>query len=202
MEFATSNVNASTVAIVKSFSRDLPICNPPLRGRLLFLRQSIRTRMQIMRPIRSLCAFAIVALVTLLLAGCFGETKNIFPPRASIQQITVQADGSWRVQLRLQNYSNVSTTFGTVDAKIEMAGNPAGSVSASPAMRIGPESADVIDVSLVPAPAAAQAIAAAHAGNLRYRIAGRITTTDPQGDYQYTFESVLSPVPGLNGVLR
>jgi hypothetical protein len=193
MEFATSNVNASTVAIVKSFSRDLPICNPPLRGRLLFLRQSIRTRMQIMRPIRSLCAFAIVALVTLVLAGCFGETKNIFPPRASIQQITVQADGSWRVQLRLQNYSNVS---------IEMAGNPAGSVSASPAMRIGPESADVIDVSLVPAPAAAQAIAAAHAGNLRYRIAGRITTTDPQGDYQYTFESVLSPVPGLNGVLR
>jgi len=152
-----------------------------------------------MRLVRSLCAAAALALV---LGGCAGETKNIFPPRASIQQLTLQADGSWKVQLRLQNYSNISTTFGTVDAKIEIAGAAAGSVSAAPALRIGPESADMIETSLTPSPAAAQAVAALHAGNLRYKLAGRITTTDPVGDYQYAFESVLSPVPGLNGVLR
>ncbi len=145
-------------------------------------------------------AFAILLLV---LVGCSSSpVRNIFPPRASIQQVTVQADGSWKLQLRLQNYSNVSTTFATVDAKIELAGTAGGSLSAAPAIRIGPESADIVEVGLKPSPAAAQALAALHTGNIRYKLAGRITTSDPKGDYPYTFESVLSPVPGLNGVLR
>jgi len=146
---------------------------------------------------------SIVGFVAFALAGCFGgQTKNIFPPRASIQQLAVQADGSWKIELRLQNYSNVSTTFGTIDGKIELAGNPAGNVGASPALRIGPESADLIETSLTPTPATAQAVSSLQTGNLHYRLTGRITTTDPVGDYPYTFEGVLSPVPGLNGVLR
>ena len=153
-----------------------------------------------MRPVRTCWPVAILMLV---LTGCAGgPTRNIFPPRASIQQLAVQAGGNWKLQLRLQNYSNVSTTFSTVDAKIEIAGNAAGSVSASPAIRIGPESADVVEVSLKPSPAAAQAVASLRAGNLRYKLAGRIVTSDPQGDHDYTFEGVLSPVAGLVGVLR
>jgi len=144
-----------------------------------------------------------LAVLLLALAGCFGgPTRNIFPPRASIQQLTLQADGSWKLQLRLQNYSNVSTTFATVDAKIELAGNTAGSVSAAPAIRIGPESADIVEVGLKPSPAAAQAVASLHGGNVRYKLAGRIVTSDPKGDNEYAFEGVLSPVPGLVGVLR
>jgi len=153
-----------------------------------------------MRPFRICWAIAILLLV---LAGCFGgPTRNIFPPRASIQQLAVQADGSWKLQLRLQNYSNVSTTFATVDARIEVAGNAAGGVSAAPAIRIGPESADVVEASLKPSAAAAQAVASLRSGNLRYKLAGRIVTSDPKGDNEYTFEGVLSPVPGLVGVLR
>ena len=153
-----------------------------------------------MRLVRYCLASAALALA---LSGCSGgTTRNIFPPRASIQQLTVETDGSWKVQLRLQNYSSVSTTFGKVDAKIQVAGNAAGSVTASPAIRIGPESADIVETTLTPSAAAAQAVASLHTGNLRYTMAGHITTTDPSGDYPYTFESVLSPVPGLPGVLR
>ncbi len=151
-----------------------------------------------------LIRFCLVSVaLALSLSGCISATpRNIFPPRASIQQLTVQPDGSWKVQLRLQNYSSVSTTFGKVDAKIQIAGNAAGSVSASPAIRIGPESADTVETTLTPSAAAAQAVGTLHTGNLRYTMAGKITTTDPAGDYAYTFESVLSPVPGLTGVLR
>ncbi len=148
---------------------------------------------------------ACIAAIALLLAGC-GEgppRKNIFPPRASIQQLSVQADGSWKLQLRLQNFSNVSTTFDKVEARIEIAGTDAGNVTVSPAMRVGPESADLVDASLKPAPDAAAKIAALRGGgNVRYKLSGRIVTTDPNGDHPYAFESQLSPVPGLAGVLR
>jgi hypothetical protein len=156
--------------------------------------------MPTMRTVQACWALAILMLV---LAGCAGgPTRNIFPPRASIQQLAVQTDGSWKLQLRLQNYSNVSTTFATVDASIELAGNTAGRVSAAPAIRIGPESADVVEVGLKPSPAAAQAVAALRSGNMHYKLAGRIVTSDPRGDHEYAFEGVLSPVPGLVGVLR
>jgi len=139
----------------------------------------------------------------LLLAGCADDpAKHVFPPRASIQQITVEANGEWKLQLRVQNYSAISENFAKVDAKVEIAGNAAGSISASPAIRIGPESADVVEASLVPSPAAAQAVASLRSGNIGYKLAGHIVTSDPAGDNEYTFEGVLSPVPGLPGVLR
>ncbi len=142
-----------------------------------------------------------IALLMLIVTGCAGgPRKNIFPPRASIQQLAMQADGSWKLQLRLQNFSNVSTTFVKVDAKIELAGNAAGSVSASPAIRIGPESADAVEVAFKPTLDAATI--AAMRGNVRYKLTGRIVTSDPNGDYPYAFEGQLSPIPGLDGVLR
>lgn len=154
-----------------------------------------------MRLVRLSCTFAILALI---LAGCAGgPRKNIFPPRASIQQLAMQADNSWKLQLRLQNFSNVPMTFAKIDAKIEIAGSAAGSVSVSPGIRVGPESADLFDASLSPAPAAAAKVAALHGnGNVRYKMTGRIVTTDPGGEYPYAFEGELSPVPGLDGVLR
>jgi hypothetical protein len=140
----------------------------------------------------------------LLLAGCGsdGPVKHVFPPRASIQQLTIEADGGWKLQLRVQNYSSISETFAKVDAKVEVAGNAAGNISVSPAIRIGPSSADVVEASLVPTPAARQAVASLRSGNVSYKLVGHIVTSDPVGDNEYTFEGVLSPVPGLPGVLR
>ena len=146
---------------------------------------------------------ALLVLAGLLLTGCFGgERINIFPPRASIQQLTMQADGSWKLQLRLQNFSNITMTVATADAKIEIAGNIAGSVSTAPNVRIGPESAEPVEVTLKPASEAAGAFTGPTIGSVRYKLSGRIVTNDPTGDYPYAFEGELSPVPGLNGVFR
>lgn len=156
-----------------------------------------------MRPLRTCLLSAIVSSTLLPLSGCGGGmVKNVFPPRASIQQLTIQPDGQWSVQLRLQNYSNVSASFASVDASLTMAGQAAGRVAATPNLRIGPESADVVTTTLTPAPAARDAVAALHGGSLTYHLEGRIVTSDPKGNYDYRFDGTLSPIPGLNGVWR
>ncbi|MBS0192870.1 MAG: hypothetical protein JSR34_01315 [Proteobacteria bacterium] len=154
-----------------------------------------------MRLFRTLC---LVALLPALFAGCAGsgQVRNIFPPRASIQQLSIQPDGNWKLQLRVQNFSNVSETFARIDAKVEIAGQLAGNVSAAPNLRIGPESADVVETTLAPSPATRQAVAAPGGGNVAYKLTGTIVTSDPKGEHKYSFEGALSPVPGLSGVLR
>lgn len=157
-----------------------------------------------MRP-----ALKIVSCVALsaLLAGCFGGSsvrKQINPPRASIQQLAVQADGQWKLSLRLQNFSNVPTAFESVNAKLVVDGQDAGAVVLAPAMTIGPESADVVSAMLRPALGAKLAAASAlSAGqSVRYVLSGKIATSAPKGNYDFSFDSTLNPAPGLTGVLR
>lgn len=148
-------------------------------------------------------ARACLLLATLALTACgSGQVKNVFPPRASIQQLMVQPDGSWKLQLRVQNFSNVSETFSRVDAKVEIAGQSAGSVSASPNLRIGPESADVVETILTPSPIAREPLTSISIGGVAYKLTGHITVSDPKGDYDYTFVGTLNPAPGLPGVWR
>jgi hypothetical protein len=146
--------------------------------------------------------------LSVLLAACAtssdGTKRRVNPPGASVQELVVQADGQWRLALRLQNFSNVPTTFVDVDAALEVAGQAAGQVHLQPALPIGPESADVATVTFAPSPTARAAVAAALADGrgVRYKLAGRIVTRDPKGKYPFEHESALSPVPGLAGVLR
>jgi hypothetical protein len=156
-----------------------------------------------MRPaFRILFAFAFSALV----AACSGDgvKKEINPPRASIQQLTVQADGQWRLDVRLQNFSNVPTSFVSVNAKLSFAGQDAGTITLSPAMTIGPDSADVVSATLRPALGAKLVVASALAAgqSARYLLSGTIVTGDPKGNYPFNFDSTLNPAPGLNGVMR
>jgi len=133
------------------------------------------------------------------IAGCYGERKNVFPPRASIQQLTSNPDGSWSLKLRLQNFSNISMTFAHVDGKLQVGGVDAGSIALTPNLRIGPESADVIDATLAATPSARAKLGN---GNVQYVLVGRISTSEPKRDEPYEFSSQLSPVPGLPGVFR
>lgn len=139
------------------------------------------------------------ALLCLSLSGCYGERKNVFPPRASIQELTSKPDGSWSLKLRLQNFSNVSMTFARVDGKLQVGGVDAGSIALATDLRIGPESADVIDAALSAAPAARVKLGG---DNVHYVLVGRIVTSDPKRDEPYEFSSQLSPVPGLPNVFR
>ena len=154
-----------------------------------------------MRSLRRdrLTIFLCLLGLCLALAGCFGERRNVFPPRASIQQLTRMPDGSWSLKVRLHNFSNVAMTFAHVDGKLQIDGIDAGNIALAPNLRIGPESADVIDAVLTPPPAARARLGNA---NVRYVLVGRIATSEPKRDTPYDFTDQLSPVPGLPGVFR
>lgn len=158
-----------------------------------------------LRPVNVLLA---ASLSTLLLAGC-GSTpvRRISEPAASIQQLTVRADGRWDVQLRLQNYSSVPMRFATTNIQVAFDNGEAASVQAQPQLSVGPESADVYVATVSPLPAGRARVATALADgrSLNYSLGGSVEAAPEDGkprSYKIKLNSALTPVPGLPGVLR
>jgi hypothetical protein len=145
-----------------------------------------------------------IAFLALLSACASGPKKVINPPKASIQELAVLPDGRWKLTLRLQNFSNVSTRFAAVDAKLYVAGEDAGQVQATTDISIGPESADVVEAVLAPSVGAKVAVASALASRrgATYTLTGSIRATEPKGSWTFTHDSNLDPAPGLPGVMR
>ncbi|GAA4862324.1 LEA type 2 family protein [Luteimonas vadosa] len=150
-----------------------------------------------------------ILLACALLAGCAsGPPRRVSEPAASIQQLTVRADGGWTVDLRLQNYSSLPMRFEQVTLEVSVAGEAAGTLQAQPGLTIGPESADVVSVPLTPSAGARMRMADALASGrgIAYRLEGSLDAApeDRARSRTYTIErnSQLSPVPGLAGVLR
>ena len=146
----------------------------------------------------------VISFLALLAACSSGPKKRINPPRASIQQLAVQADGSWQLSVRLQNFSSVSTRFTSVDAKLMIGGQDAGRVILQPGISVGPESADVVVGRLTPTLGAKLVVASAIASSqsTAYSLTGTIVTSKPKGEYSFNYDSTLNPAPGLNGVMR
>ncbi len=108
---------------------------------------------------------ALIVLSTLALAACGnGIVKRVSEPAASLQQLTVRADGNWTVALRLQNFSSMPMTFDDVSLALTVGDSDAGTLQAKPGISIGGTSADVINVDLVPSSAARLVVADALAG--------------------------------------
>lgn len=150
---------------------------------------------------------AAVAVAVLLAACSSGPVRRVSEPTARIQQLTVQADGRWSVELRMENFSSIPMRFDAVDLALSVAGTPAGRLQANPALTIGPESADTALVTLAPATGAKLAAADALAGRraLAYALSGTVTATPDEGrarSYAIERASELNPAPGLPGVLR
>lgn len=146
--------------------------------------------------------------VSLLLAACSsGPVRRVSEPAASIQQLTVNADGSWAIDLRLQNFSSIPMRFDAIDLALTVNGQPAGTLGGSAGISIGPESADVTAMTLVPSSASRIAIAGALGDrrSVSYRLEGSLQAV-PENKGSRSFDikrdSALSPVPGLPGVLR
>lgn len=152
----------------------------------------------------------------LLMAGCVallaacasdGLVRRVSDPSARIQQMTVRSDGSWLVQLRIENFSSIPMRFQSVDLALRVDERDAGRLQAQPGLTIGPESADVIDVAMTPPAAAKLAVADALlvGRSVEYSLEGDIAAV-PEDASLRTFElersSALSPAPGLPGVLR
>ena len=144
----------------------------------------------------------------LVLAGCAtGPAKRVSEPTASIQQLTVGTDGRWSVELRLQNFSSVPMRFDRIAMTLRTGTEVAGELQASPALTVGPESADIAIVTLAPSAAARIVIADALADrrSMNYSLEGTIDAAAEDRkarDYKIKRDSALSPVPGLPGVMR
>jgi len=154
-------------------------------------------------------AWAATALVLAALAtACAsGPPRRVSPPATSFQQVTVNADGSWAVALRLQNYSSVPMRFENVRLAVTLGDQDAGTLEAAPQFSIGPESADVYQATLQPTSAARMLVADALATrrSLAYTLEGSVQAS-PEDARSRSFEvkarSTLTPIPGLDGVLR
>ena len=150
----------------------------------------------------------LIVLSVLALAAC-GEkvVKRVSEPASSLQQLTVNADGSWKVALRLQNFSSMPMRFDDIALKLSVGDAEAGTLSAKPGVSIGGASADVIELQLQPAAQARLIVADALASNhtLAYTLEGSVSAT-PEEKKQRTFQinnrSTLNHAPGLPGVLR
>lgn len=160
-----------------------------------------------MTRIRLPVGFVIICACLLLAACSSGPVRRVSEPTANIQQLTVRADGSWSVELRLQNYSSIPMRFGAIDLAMTLGDAAAGRLQGNPGISIGPESADVVTLSHVPTSAARIAIAdSLAAGNgISYTLEGTLRAT-PEDKGARTFDikrsNALSPVPGLPGVMR
>ena len=153
--------------------------------------------------------FLLVSLMLSVgLAACSsGPVRRVSPPAASVQQLTVNLDGSWTVLVRLQNDSSIPMRFESATLAMTVAGVGAGSLNASPGISIGPESADVASFALRPSSGARIAVADALATRrpIAYTLEGTLQAA-PEDSKSRSFKvdtsSTLNPIPGLDGVLR
>ena len=151
---------------------------------------------------------ALLAWALLLVAcGSGGPVRRVSEPSANIQQLSVRADGSWSVDVRIDNFSSVPMRFESISLAMTLGGQQAGTLQARPGLSIGPETADVATVTLVPAAGAKIAIADALARGrgIDYHLQGSLAAAPEDGGvrtWQIKRDNTLSPVPGLSGVLR
>lgn len=155
-----------------------------------------------------LLKLSLAACALLVLVACGSSPRRVSPPSTAIQQLTVQANGDWVVELRLHNYSSVSMRFDNVRLEVSVDEHAAGTLQTAPAISIGPTSADVVRVTMTPEAMARMAVADALAGRrtLSYRLQGTVTATPDEAsksrEFQVDDRSSLNPAPGLEGVLR
>jgi hypothetical protein len=150
---------------------------------------------------------ALLVLCGLLAACSTGPTRRVSEPSANIQQLTVRADGTWSVDLRIDNFSSVPMRFDRVSLALTVGGENAGTLQGTPGLSIGPEAADVASLTLAPSASAKIIVADALArgASLSYKLDGTIDAAAEDGKahgYDIEKQNALNPVPGLTGVLR
>lgn len=148
---------------------------------------------------------AIVALLALFaLAGCgTGPKKRVFPPEVRVQELLRQTDGSWQVQWRVSNFSNVPMRLERLELRLTLHEWPEQSLDVSSDVLIAANSVEVLN-STLPLDATQRGVldALSTSQSVRYDLRGRAFFSDPDRKFDLTYNSALSPAPGLPGVLR
>jgi len=150
--------------------------------------------------------FAFAIVLTSLVAACGGGTgglpKRINPPSASVQQMRVLPDGRWELELRVQNYSTVPMTFGTIEAQMQVQEINAGSLYVPVNLEIPGQNADVVHATVSPTSGAREALKAAPGSGVAYKLTGSIQITAPDKRFNFDHASRLDPVPGVPNTYR
>jgi hypothetical protein len=133
----------------------------------------------------------------IVLAACGGgPVRKVHPSTASIQQLAVQADGNWKLRLRIQNYSTFSMHFSTIDATLSVDGKEIGTLKAAPDIDIVGNSGDVVDAVFKPANKVT------FGTDIAYALKGTIETSEPKESFKFETTSRLTPVPGVPDTWR
>ena len=148
-----------------------------------------------------------LACATLALAGCFGAGTKLQPPTASIQQLTVNSDGTWAAVVRFQNYSyDTGMHVYAIDADLTLNGKPAGHVAFSPALDIPAMDADIATATFKPDAGGAAALAAAKRNAVQYELKGTLSVGKGEKGGAQSFKldgkGYISPVPGVSNIWR
>jgi hypothetical protein len=153
-----------------------------------------------------IAAFLLPLLTALALTGCGtpGPPKRVFPPEARIQELRLQPGGALLL-LRIESFSTVPSRLERVALGLRFGEDGASlPLSATPGITLLPRSAEIVELPLAlpetERQRIAEAIARRHA--LRYRLDGTLGVDPPGRDQRIDYRSALSPVPGLDGVLR
>lgn len=109
---------------------------------------------------RSIRLFALTTV--LLLAACASAPpKRINPPTVSVQRLAMLGSGSFDVELRLQNHSDVTMHFADIDLQLRIAGIDAGRLQATPDIDVTPHNAEIVNLRLAAETDAAEPLSAA-----------------------------------------
>ncbi len=142
-----------------------------------------------------------------ILLGCTGVGTKLQPPTASIQQLTVNSDGTWAAVVRFQNYSyDTGMHVYSIDADLRLDGKPAGQVAMSPALDIPAMDADIATATFKPDAAGAAALTAAKRNAVHYELKGTLSVGKGSKGKTQPFDlddkGYLSPVPGVSNIWR
>jgi hypothetical protein len=155
---------------------------------------------------RRLAAPALLG-AALTLAGCTGVGTRLQPPTASIQQLTVQSNGTWVAVVRIQNYSyDTGMHVYALDAALSLDGKPAGQINTSPGLDIPAMDADTATAAFKPDAQGAAALATARTGAIAYELKGSLSvgkgTKGGPEPFKLEGKGYLSPVPGVSNIWR
>lgn len=151
--------------------------------------------------------FPALACAALLLAGCTGLGTKLQPPTASIQQLTVNADGTWAAIVRFQNYSyDTGMHVYSIDAELTLDHKSAGHLAISPALDIPAMEADIATATFKPDAAGVAALAEAKPHAVQYALTGTLLvgkgTTGSAQSFNLDDTGYMSPVPGVSNIWR
>lgn len=146
----------------------------------------------------------LVLVALLALAGCGAPTHPINPPNASIQQLDVQPDGRWKIQFRLENFSDQTVRYAAFKASLRVGGEAAGAIDLKPNLDIPGENADIVETTLAASADARKAFAAdiGKPGGAAYELKGTIEIPAASKTFKFEHKSRLSPVPGVANSYR